>query len=152
VSTHEIGDGPNGPEPLITVSKRTAALILIGAAGMIFALCTVVWVMWGFYRTAVHDRDAANAVTACARQINAESVSAMGFTLTALGDLNAQLGTTIKTLTSPDPQERVSAFNTEAGKLQPLSDALSNQSQVLKAQLDKLQQVNTICSDGKDNP
>lgn len=144
-----IGDGPHGPEPLITVSKRTAILFSIAAVSIIFALTTIVWVMWSAYRGAVHDRNVANATSSCARQINADSVATIGTVTVLIGKLDSQLGTTIKTLVTPDTTDRAAAFTTEAGKLQPIADDLANQSQVLNEQLNRLQQVNTLCSDGK---
>lgn len=142
------GDGPHGEEVLITVSRRTVLLLTIGALSIIFALGTIVWVIFGIYRDAIHDRDVANSTTACARQLNADALANIGLTITSLGDLDSQLGLTIKSLVNPDPQQRASEFATEAGKLQPFSDKLKNQAQLTKDKLNKIQQVNILCEKG----
>lgn len=147
----ETGDGPHGPETLVTISKRTVITAAIAGVMIIFSLLTIVWVMRGVYTDARDDARAAREEAQCARDVNSESIIAIGEHQQELGALSEQIGKVFIQL--PTLQADPAAFRTAIGEFGPISAELHRLTGLLDVALGNQAQVNAICVDPpKENP
>lgn len=142
----EIADGPNGPEPIISISKRTAFAIMLGAVMLVFSLLTVIWVLYSVYSDARDDLALIRTQNECSRQLNADVVVAQGEYLQQLGTLNEQIAKVFAAL--PTPEQDSSGFFTEIGKFDAIAVELHRLLGLYDQALTAYSQVNALCKDG----
>lgn len=142
----EIADGPRGPEPIISISKRTATYILVGAAALIFSLLTIVWIMYSVYRDAHSDLVLIRSQNACARELNAGVVVVEGEYLQQLGALSEQIADTFAAL--PDAKDDPAPFFTSISQFTPIATEMRRLDALFDNALNNYQQVNDICAKG----
>lgn len=140
----ELADGPHGPEPIITVSKKTAGWIAVGVSLLIFSLLTVIWVLRGVYQDARFDLADSRRESQCARELNAKAFVALGEHEEEVGALAEQIGNVFAVL--PSSQQDPSAFFAQIQEFPPISAELHRLRQSFDEALSQYSRVNEICT------
>lgn len=143
----EVADGPHGPEPIITLSKATAAWISVGLMLLIFSLLTVIWVLRGVYLDTRSDLADSRKESQCARELNAKAFVALGEHDEEVGALAEQIGNVFAVL--PQAQANPNAFIDQIREFPPISAELHRLRVELGDALSRYSQVNDICSSSK---
>lgn len=134
---------PEAETGFIRLTRRTVVFICVFIITTLFALLLSLWIVNQNYHDARDDLSDLKQVNECARQINAESVVAIGRLLVAQGHLlSAEAAATVAVATlgvdSPQAKEATA-------KLPALAKEVDDAASDVSDKWNRALQVNTIC-------